>query len=225
MSVEYLDHGPVPDGDRARPPQPDGRLISRRLPSTLVTLGLHAGIVVVLWQTNVLPWHPTAEPEAVLAVLVQQPENAMPAEIPRPPDLPPPEMVPVQLDLPVVEGPASVMRAAPPVIAPVRAAVEATTGPVALSTELIVACPERVAPRYPAEAKRRREQGTVVLRVELDEAGRVAEVTVLKPSGSRALDDAGASAVRGWRCNPAERDGRAVRAVATQALDFVLERR
>ena len=149
----------------------------------------------------------------------------MPAEIPRPPDIPLSVMAPVLLDLPVVEGPSSAIQAAATVPAPVRAAVEVGTGPVALSNELSVACPERVAPRYPVEAKRRREQGTVVLRVELDEAGRVAEVTVLKPSGSRALDEAGASAVRGWRCNPAEREGRAVRAVATQAFDFVLERR
>lgn len=198
---------------------------ARRLPATLVTLCVHAIILVILWRTNVLPWHPSPEADPVIAVLVQRADTAAPTSIPPPPELPPPELVPVMLDLPIVTGPPSVIRVSPAANPPARATTEPAAGPVALRSELAVACPERSAPRYPVEAKRRREQGTVSLRVELDEAGRVADVTVIGSSGSRALDDAAVAAVRGWRCNAALRDGRPVRAVATQALDFVIERR
>ncbi|MCX7056893.1 MAG: energy transducer TonB [Proteobacteria bacterium] len=198
---------------------------TRRLPATLVTLCVHAIILVVLWRTNVVPWHPSMEADPVIAVLVQHSDTAAPTNIPPPPELPPPEIEPVTLELPVVSGPPSVIKASPAATLPARASAEPASGPVALRSELAVACPERSAPRYPVEAKRRREQGTVSLGVELDESGRVADVTVIGSSGSHALDDAAVAAVRGWRCNAAERDGRPVRAFATQALDFVIERR
>jgi periplasmic protein TonB len=106
-------------------------------------------------------------------------------------------------------------------------AAAATTAPPSenLISDLSLQCPERSAPRYPPLSKRQHEQGEVVLRVELDESGRVALVSVLHSSGSSRLDEAARTAVETWHCRPAERQGRSVRAVALQSLEFVLEKR
>lgn len=95
--------------------------------------------------------------------------------------------------------------------------------PVLLSGELSVACPERPPPDYPGLSMRMNEQGKVVLRVEIGEDGRVANVEVKTSSGFRRLDDAALSAVKTWRCKPSVRNGVAVRAVALQPFNFILE--
>jgi protein TonB len=97
--------------------------------------------------------------------------------------------------------------------------------PLTLASELAVVCPQHTPPAYPAQSRRLGEQGRVVLRVELDEEGRVSEVRVQTGSGYPRLDDAALAALRSWSCTPAQRDGRAVRAVALQPFNFVLEGR
>lgn len=92
-------------------------------------------------------------------------------------------------------------------------AVEMAPGsaPVALETP---------APRYPATALRRGESGEVLLRIDVDAEGRVADVNIVHGSGSRALDRAAISAVRGWRFLPGQRDGRPVPAVVNVPITF-----
>jgi len=96
-------------------------------------------------------------------------------------------------------------------------------GPVTLGGELSLACPERTPPLYPPTSRRLGEEGTVVLRVELDEGGRVETARVQTGSGHPRLDEAALTAVRSWRCHPASHDGRPVRAVALQPFKFVLQ--
>jgi protein TonB len=74
-------------------------------------------------------------------------------------------------------------------------------------------------------SRRLGEQGRVVLRVELDETGRVVSARVKETSGFRRLDDAGLAAVKTWHCNAPTRDGQAVKAIALQPFNFVLEGR
>jgi protein TonB len=136
--------------------------------------------------------------------------------------LPPPE--------PVVEPPPVVATPAPaPVQAPLPPAPPAPppkpAGPVTLASELAVSCPERRPPVYPPMSRRLGETGKVVLRVELDETGRVSTAQVVSSSGAARLDAAALAAVKSWRCNPAQRDGQAVRSVATQPFNFTLEGR
>lgn len=104
---------------------------------------------------------------------------------------------------------------APPTTAPSR-------GDQVPTADLELQCPERKAPVYPPAARRQRQQGEVRLRIELDERGRVDSVQVVGSSGSRQLDDAARAAIQSWRCQPAQRDGRGVRAVAMQTLAFIL---
>lgn len=104
-----------------------------------------------------------------------------------------------------------------------RPAPPRLTDPVVLSAELVVVCPERTPPRYPAISQRLGEAGTVVLRVELDEQGKVSAAHVSASSGITRLDAAALDAVRTWRCSPAMRHGHPVRAVAVQPFNFVLQ--
>lgn len=95
-------------------------------------------------------------------------------------------------------------------------------GPLTISSELSVACPERSAPIYPAQSRQFGESGQVVLRVELNESGHVAQARVERSSGYHRLDEAALSAVRTWRCMPATQNGQPVRAVALQPFNFIL---
>ena len=76
-------------------------------------------------------------------------------------------------------------------------------------------------PTYPREALRDGLQGTVMLRVVVDEAGNPVEVSVATSSGHRVLDRAAREQVlRKWKFVPARQNGRAVRAVGTVPVAF-----
>jgi protein TonB len=72
-------------------------------------------------------------------------------------------------------------------------------------------------------SRRQGETGVVVLRVELSETGHVAEAQVQSSSGFVRLDEAALVAVRTWRCSPATRNGKPVRAAALQPFNFILQ--
>lgn len=76
-------------------------------------------------------------------------------------------------------------------------------------------------PVYTEAARRARLQGTVILEVRLDEAGRVADVTVLRgqPLG---LTESAVEAVSRWRYEPARLAGRAVPVLMTVTVHFEL---
>jgi len=64
------------------------------------------------------------------------------------------------------------------------------------------------SPKYPMQALRNGDQGTVMVSAEVDIAGVPSSVEVAKSSGSRALDRAAVDAVKHWRFRPAMTDGR-----------------
>lgn len=143
--------------------------------------------------------------------------------------------VPLRLDIPVVARAGRVESAQPleslpkgvqaPVselVPPVEVQMPLPAGPVSMGTELAAGCSRRAAPAYPSVSLKFRESGLVVLRVELNDRGRVDSAQVERSSGHVALDNAALSAVRRWRCSPAMRDGKPVRAVALQPFEFVL---
>lgn len=76
------------------------------------------------------------------------------------------------------------------------------------------------APRYPSQALRRGESGTVTLRVEIGADGVPNEVGVANSSGSRQLDRAAMDAVRRWRFTPATRQGEAVAGTVVVPITF-----
>ena len=81
----------------------------------------------------------------------------------------------------------------------------------------------RVQPEYPAEALRTREEGTVLLRVEVDAQGNAASVEIERSSRSRELDRAARDAVSRWTFRPAIEDGKPVPSTVTVPVDFRVE--
>ena len=200
-----------------------------KLAGLLLVVALHAAALWGLWQHRLIP-----SPQEAMTVFVNfiAPPTPTPKakELPMPP---PPKPRPVERSQPqqlVAEAPAAPVAevAVPPaptpaISAPVESRPSAPAGPVTLDAELSVSCPERTAPTYPLLSRRAGETGITVLRVELDERGQVATARVATGSGFARLDEAALSAVKTWRCNPAQRNGQPVRAVALQPFKFVLQ--
>lgn len=81
------------------------------------------------------------------------------------------------------------------------------------------------AMKYPADAQRNGETGTVVVRIEVGTDGEPTAVTVVSRSGSRSLDRAAVQAAKRWRFRPAQQNGRAVAAAVEVPIAFTLEGR
>ena len=174
------------------------------------------------------------------------PEKAAPSlavfDIELQPDTPPPpppenKPTPVKVMTPVIVAPKPIVQppAAPQTIAvtetppppqpPVAPRVEtppAPSGPVSignLSSKMISATP----PRYPVESRKKKEQGTVVMKLLLDTEGKVAEISLQKSSGFARLDQAALAAVKRWRWSPIIRNGGPVMVRGVVEIPFVLE--
>jgi protein TonB len=107
--------------------------------------------------------------------------------------------------------------------------VEATTGSGAVGSgnnDATIAYETATPPEYPVAALRDGVQGTVLLRVLVDETGKPVQVLVLKSSGSRLLDNAAREHVlAAWRFHPAQRDGHAIQAWAQVPVKFSVSNR
>lgn len=79
------------------------------------------------------------------------------------------------------------------------------------------------APPYPEAARRRGEQGAVLLELAIGTDGRVMAVQVVRSSGSPILDEAARRAALDWRFRPARQDGVPVPATARTTVHFRLE--
>lgn len=191
----------------------------------LLVVAMHAAALWGLWAHRLIP---TPQDTMTLFVdLISPPSLPKVEQAPkREPPKPRPEEKPQPRRL-VAEAPVTSAAevAVPPAPTPVISAPAESkpTGPVTLGAELSVSCPERTAPNYPMLSRRMGETGVTTLRVELDEQGNVAAARVATGSGYARLDEAALAAVKSWRCNPAQRNGQPVRAVALQPFKFVLQ--
>lgn len=78
-------------------------------------------------------------------------------------------------------------------------------------------------PVYPEESRAAREQGVVILRVEVTAAGEPARVNILKSSGYFRLDQAARQAVQHWKFHPAMMGGTPTSSEADVPVHFKLE--
>ena len=60
-------------------------------------------------------------------------------------------------------------------------------------------------PDYPYQARLRKEEGTGLFRLHVDERGKVTSVTVLKSTGHQTLDAEGLKALKAWLARSGER--------------------
>ncbi len=79
------------------------------------------------------------------------------------------------------------------------------------------------APRYPYKSRTKGEQGKVILQVVVNRKGRADEITVVQSSGYSRLDKAARKAVKKWKFQPAQKDGRSTRGIVQVPISFVLE--
>ncbi|SCY69341.1 outer membrane transport energization protein TonB [Nitrosospira sp. Nl5] len=208
------------------------------LPGLMFVLGIHGALLYFLFKQELIP-----PPEQLATLLVNFIPSPKPKEEAKPEPPPPaPKPQPVKkpqsrqlvAEAPVISKSEPVAPPPPPLPQPeaepepkpapiAEAPPQMSPGPVTLSAELSVACPELNAPAYPALSRRLGEEGKLVLRVELDESGRVKVAQVVDSSGFKRLDEAAMVAVKTWRCNPPQRNGQPVRAIALQPFNFVLQ--
>ncbi len=116
--------------------------------------------------------------------------------------------------------------AAPAQVESARPARPASPASAAVAAEVLSRKPSfREPPRqpsYPSLARRRNQQGVVLLEVRLDALGQQRSLNVLRSSGVESLDRAALQAVAAWRFNPETTDGQAVPSRIHIPIQFAL---
>ncbi|PRH82896.1 energy transducer TonB [Arenimonas caeni] len=209
---------------------PLARLDAKRVAGNTLAIAVHLVVLGLLMLPS--SWSPPAgkpksDPTIVLFEPAPRPE--IPATVPPPlpvqqvqpqPQSPPVRLtptVPAASDAPVFEN-GEIF--SPPDTDTGAAQTSFDPGPPSLMTLAYDVAP---APRYPREALRAGHEGTVMLRVLVDEAGRPVEVSIEASSGHRELDRvARLQVLERWRFHPAQRGGRAVAAYALVPVVFRL---
>lgn len=79
------------------------------------------------------------------------------------------------------------------------------------------------SPDYPSRARRRGLQGVVILKVLVDEKGRVDDLVIFKSSGHKILDRAARSSVKRWMFQPGTKDGRTIEMWVRVPIRFELK--
>ncbi len=191
-----------------------GWIARRDVPPRPLTVELLQQELPEIVPPKPLPMETRAErTEPVKPVVRQKPEPRVVQEpiLTAPPEAPPSPAAPVvpeQRPAPPPEVP----RAPPtPVLAPV-------TPPRSDASYL-----NNPRPAYPLAARRRGDQGTVLIRVLVTAEGLAASVGLEKTSGHPALDDAALAAVKSWRFIPARQGGQAIESPYVVPVVFKLE--
>lgn len=179
----------------------------------------------------------TAAEEA--AAPPDRPAEPPPEPPPVPDPVPPPEEIPTPLPEPVSEIVKKPELEKPPVIPPKArppsAKVKlkpastsapngtATTSPSAKSGPTTgVRIRSNPKPLYPLEARRARQEGTVILDVQVSADGIPLSVSLAHSSGFPSLDRAAVAAARAWRFEPAQTAGVAIRSRVQVPVRFQL---
>lgn len=205
----------------------------------LAVLGLHAGLVV--WLLHVRQDLPELRmPERVFVRLVEvaAPPVAIPEPAPEPVPEPikaAPQPVPQAVRTPAPTKP-PVPRAVrkiqpqPPVLtaSPQPQAIERRTPapravPAVTAARFDAEYLNNPPPVYPVKSQRKREQGRVLLRVQVSAQGTAERVAIHASSGHVRLDSAALEAVKRWRFVPARRGDQAVAASVVVPIVFRLD--
>ena len=81
----------------------------------------------------------------------------------------------------------------------------------------------QIPPRYPPQAARAQQEGSVLVSFTITPDGRTADIKVVESQPKRVFDRAAIDAVSGYRFTPAMRDGVAVASQRQQTIDFKLK--
>lgn len=215
-----------------------------KLVGLVLVVAIHVALLYVAMSYKLIP--PPQEALTLMVNLIKPPPPPKEEPPPEPPKPPPPKEVKlIKKQKPIeLPKPAPVLVAEAPVVAPtepvappsppepiqetpppepvVEAPPPKPAAPVQITGDMLQ-CSQKSEPNYPPASRRMGEQGSVKLRLELDETGHITSAKVIESSGHTRLDNAGLATVKNWRCQAATRDGQPVRAVALQTFDFILE--
>lgn len=167
-----------------------------------ITIAVH--VVALIGFLSVRQVRRIEQPPPLIAEIYEAPRSAEDVPLKTPPpmqdvmySLPTPDIVSIDIE-PLAPPPVS------------EAAVAQTTAPAQAVTPPLVETVEYVrapVPQYPRESSRRREYGTVVLRVLVDPSGRAAQIQIERTSGFGRLDEAARQAVEKALFRPYEVNG------------------
>lgn len=168
-----------------------------------ITLGVHLVAVLGFMSIRHVARREQAPAPIVAEILQMPPSEREVVPLAPPPlqdvtySLPAPEVVAMDID--------SSAPSPPPTHTTTIAVVDSQAAmPPLVETVEYVKPP---APVYPRESARRREYGTVLLRVLVDSSGRAAQIQVERSSGYQRLDHAARQAVEGAQFRPYEVNG------------------
>lgn len=143
-------------------------------------------------------------PEAVSAVLEQEPAPPEPTPPPEEPDIPPPPPPPEDVPIFREEQPTPPPQPRPKSSRPpqpIRRVTAGPSGPVSMSSAKAQAL-FSPRPEYPYEARRRHATGSGVCVLTIDSSGSVSDAEMSTSTGSPILDSATISAFKRWRFRP-----------------------
>jgi protein TonB len=142
-------------------------------------------------------------PEAVSAVLEQEPAPPAPTPPPEEPDIPPPPM-PTEPQ-PFIEEqptpPPNRPKTKPTTQQPIRRQTSGAVGPVSMSSAKAQAL-FSPRPEYPYEARRQKKTGSGVCVLTIDPSGSVSDASMSQSTGADILDSSTLSAFKRWRFRP-----------------------
>lgn len=190
----------------------------RMLPDTIAQRDEPAKPLNVELMANVEPPAPVIEPPKKESEMrpVPREQPLTPRRVQRDP-VPQPvveDKVPPGAPVPqVLSVPPEPAATAPVTVVPVAPPPEPPRVSVAPRVRTDAAYLHNPSPSYPMAARRRGDQGTVMVKVLVTAEGMPANVSLEKTSGYAALDEAAVSAVRTWRFVPAREGAQAVEAL------------
>jgi protein TonB len=199
-------------------------LLRRAWPLALI-VALHVGFVLLLRDgllQRIVP-----EPASTIVTAILFPPAAPPA---RPVAVTPPPKPAAPVPRTVVKPRPVVRKTAPKTPPPATATeppqsppwpVARPVQPATVTSGVEYVRPPR--PDYPAQSKRRGEEGRVVLRVLINEKGEAERIEIQKSSGYERLDEAAREAVQRAQFRPHREDGRPVTVYAIVPITFRLD--
>lgn len=160
----------------------------------IAVIGLHILIICGLAASMGVVKVPQFAAPIEAVFIPEQTQDEPDPPVPVKPELD--EVMPTETPMPEVQFDEPVMPPAEVASEPSENAIAATTaGAVAQDLKTR----NRVEPAYPSASRRAGEEGTVRLKVLVDEKGRPKDVAVATSSGFPRLDQAAMEAVRKWR--------------------------
>ncbi|MDR1890393.1 MAG: TonB family protein [Zoogloeaceae bacterium] len=226
---------------------PPRALSGRIMPTVMMSIFIHALLMVMAWRSYATPVQILAAAEQTVQVTLLDPA---PMSAEAPPDPPPTPVPPLPRPVPKPQVKPQVEPAPEPVVdtpvaEPVAVAAEAfapaeassaasgsdtATGEnKAAASQAFVAADINAAylrnprPPYPPMSRRLREEGKVDLRVHVLANGNAGQVEVERSSGFPRLDESAATAVRRWKFSPRRRGGETIDSWETFTISFKLE--